>query len=399
MVVLTDRSIANPSVDEGFSKIGMELTMVEILKEKHHLLDLIQVAFIITDIHSKILYTNRYMGRLFGYPRGEMEGQRIRTLFLEEDLTYFLPNIIYLSLYKNGFEGEALLKQKDGTKIFVHLSTNSFKEEGELFLTFSLQEIQRLKKLEREKLEMERWTSLGMMVEEIAHQVRNPIVSIGGYAQLLLKVRSSSQKSKSYCDQILRETRRLERMIQRIEEYVLLPTPACQKENIQGVVETALQRFSEEAIEKRISFNLETGGLEGDGNLFIDRDLVIKALSHILDNSIEALTQRPLGKKRTTVNVALFENGERIGISISDRGEGIAKKNLRHIFEPFFSTRPDHVGLGLTFAKKAAEGHGGEMGVESRLKKGTTVTITFPKDRRRQVRRELISPEAMERRD
>jgi PAS domain S-box-containing protein len=377
----------------------MESTMVEILKERHHLLDLVQVAFIITDVHSKIVYTNRYMERLFGYPRGEMEGQRIRVLFLEEDLTYFLPNIIYLTLYKNGFEGEALLRQKEGTRIFVHLSTHSFKEEGEVFLTFSLQEIQRLKKLERERLEMERWSSLGMMVEEIAHQVRNPIVSIGGFAHRLLKVISPSQKSKSYCDQILRETRKLEKMIQRIEEYVLLPTPTCQKENIQKVVETALQRFSEKTIEKRISFNLETGGLEGDGILFIDGDLVMRALSHVLDNSIEALTQRPLGKKRMTVNVAFFGDGERVGISISDKGEGIAKKNLHHIFEPFFSTRPDRVGLGLTFAKKVIEEQGGKIGVESRLKRGTTITVTFPKDRRRQVRREMISPEAMERRD
>jgi len=381
------------------SKSGMESTMVDILKERHHLLDLVQVAFIITDVHSKIVYANRYMERLFGYPRGEMEGQRIRILFLEEDLTYFLPNIVYLTLYKNGFEGEALLKQKEGTRIFVHLSTHSFKEEGEVFLTFSLQEIQRLKKLERERLEMERWSSLGMMVEEIAHQVRNPIVSIGGYVHRLLKVVSPSQKSKSYCDQILRETRKLEKMIQRIEEYVLLPAPTCQKENIQKVVETALQRFSAEAIEKRISFNLETGGLEGDGNLFIDRDLVMRALSHVLGNSIEALTQRPLGKKRMTLNVALFGDGERVGISVSDKGEGISKKNLRHIFEPFFSTRPDRIGLGLTFAKKVVEEHGGEIGVESWLKRGTTVTITFPKDRRRQVRREMISPEAMERRD
>jgi signal transduction histidine kinase len=118
--------------------------------------------------------------------------------FLEEDLIYFLPNIIYLSLYKNGFEGEALLRQKNGAKVFVHLYTTTFKEEGEVFISFSFQEIQRLKKLERERLEMERWASLGMMVEEIAHQIRNPIVAIGGYTQRLLKTLSPLPKGKSY---------------------------------------------------------------------------------------------------------------------------------------------------------------------------------------------------------
>jgi PAS domain S-box-containing protein len=118
--------------------------MLEILKSRHHFLDLVQVAFILTDVHSKILYANRYTKRLFGYAKEEIEGERVRVLFLEEDLTYFLPNIIYLSLYKNGFEGEALLRQKDGAKVFVDLYTTIFNEGGEVFISFSFREIQRL---------------------------------------------------------------------------------------------------------------------------------------------------------------------------------------------------------------------------------------------------------------
>jgi PAS domain S-box-containing protein len=369
--------------------------MIEILKSRHPFLDLVQVAFILTDAHSKILYTNRYTERLFGYSREEMEGERMRLLFLEEDLTYFLPNIIYLSLYKNGFEGEALLRQKNGAKVFVHLYTTSFKEEGEVFISFSFQEIQRLKRLERERLEMERWASLGMMVEEIAHQIRNPIVAIGGYTQRLLKTLSPLPKGKSYLHQILQEARRLETMIQRVEEYVLIPKPTFQREKIQEVVETVLQKFSKEATEKGISLNLETGALEGEGEFFIDKELITKALFYILENSIEAVTQVPLGKKGRIVKLSLLGDGRSIGVSISDRGEGILKKNLDRVFEPFFSTRPDRVGLGLTYAKRVVEDQGGSIHVESHLKKGTTITFTFPKDRRRKLRREQLFPKAM----
>jgi PAS domain S-box-containing protein len=353
------------------------------------------VAFILTDAHSNILYTNRYTERLFGYSREEIEGERIRVLFLEEDLTYFLPNIIYLALYKNGFEGEALLRQKDGTKIFVHLYTNAFKEEGEVFISFSFQEIQRLKKLERERLEMERWASLGMMVEEIAHQVRNPIVAIAGYTQRILKTLGPSLKGKSYLHEILQETKRLETMMQRVEEYVLIPKPAFRREKLEEVVEAVLKTFSEEATEKGVSINLETGTLEGEGDFFVDSDLLGKALYHILENSTEAVTRMAKGKKGRTINVSLFGDGGNIGVTVSDRGEGIPKKNLERIFEPFFSTRPDRVGLGLTFVKKVVEEQGGNVRVESRLKRGTTITLTFPKDRRRVVRQERISPEAM----
>jgi signal transduction histidine kinase len=78
---------------------------------------------------------------------------------------------------------------------------------------------------------------------------------------------------------------------------------------------------------------------------------------------------------------------------LSRQGEGIPKKNLSHIFEPFFSTRPDRTGLGLTFVKKVMEKHGGRVEIESRLRKRTAVTLSFPRDRRRRVRREFLSPE------
>jgi signal transduction histidine kinase len=238
---------------------------------------------------------------------------------------------------------------------------------------------------------MERWASLGMMIEEIAHQIRNPIASIGGYVKRLSKTPPSLPSGSSYLNRIFQETQRLEAIIQRVEEYVLISRATVQREKVQDVIEAALQTFSIEATEKGISFSVETGSLEGDGYLFIDKGLVIKALCYILRNSMESIAKVPLEKKRKTVRVALSEDGENIEISISDKGEGISKKNLSHIFDPFFSTRPDCIGLGLTFVKKVLEEHGGRIRVESRLKSGTTATLTFPRDRRRRVRRELIS--------
>ena len=191
--------------------------MVEILKTKQLLFDSIQTAFVITDVHSKILYANQMVESFFGYRPKDLEGQRIRVLFFEEDLIYFLPNILYLTLYKKGFDGEALMKQKDGKKIFIHLLSASFNEGEEVFLTFALQEIQRIKNLEKEKAEMEHWAGLGRIVQGVAHQFRNPVASIGGYANRLTKVLSPDAKGRSYLDQILEKTGRLESILQRVE--------------------------------------------------------------------------------------------------------------------------------------------------------------------------------------
>ena len=245
---------------------------MKVIKGRHNLLDSVQIGFILTDPHSRILYANRQAEALFGYRRDGLKGHRLRALFLHEDLTFLLPNIIYLTLYQSGFTGEALLKQRDGTKIFVDISTSSFKEDGEVLLAFSFQEIQRLKILEKQKMEMVRWASLGMMMEEIAHQIRNPIVSIGGYAQRVLKSmpRSLSEKGKSYFNHILHEAKHLETMIERMEEYILLRKPVFQKRRIQEVVEAALLSFSRGRADENISIKLEEGAVKPDGVLFLD---------------------------------------------------------------------------------------------------------------------------------
>ena len=367
--------------------------MVEILKSQRQLLDFAQVAFVVTDVHSKIAYANRFAERLFGYQRHEMEGQRVRILFLEGDLTYFLPNIVYLTLYKTGFEGEGLLKQREGKKVFVHISTASFREGGEVFLTFSFHEIQRLKNLEREKTEMERWANLGLMVQEITHRIKAPVLSLRGSAKRLMKRSPSEVRSHGDLGRISRETQRLESMIQGVEEYVLISRPAFAKENVREVVEAAIQAGSQGASRKGIVFSLDTGNIEGDEFFFVDRELAVKALSGILRNSTEGLEKAGPGSKK--VKVSLFADEENIGISISDKGEGILKKDLSYIFKPFFSTRPGHVGLGLTFAKMVAAEHGGEIRAQSQRKKGTSVTLVFARDRRRKVRRELLSSEIL----
>ena len=343
--------------------------MAETSKSRHPFLDFIQAAFVLTDVHGRILYTNRYTENLFGYPKEEIEGQRIRTFFFTEDLKYFLPNIVYLAVYKAGFEGDGLLRQKNGKGIFIHLSAASFKEGGETFLAFSFQEIQRLKRLEREKLELSHRASLGMMVEEMAHQIRNPISSIGGYAQRLMKASVSSQKAEIYLARILHETKRLEMMIQRMEELVKIPRPVFQKEKVLEVVEKTLQNVSKEEKAKGVSLNLEEGSLGGEECFYIDKDLITRALSHILENSIESVKQGRRKRDRMRIRVCLACNAESIEVSVLDRGEGISKKDLCRICEPFFSKRPERAGLGLPFVKRVMEDHGGKIRIDSRDRK------------------------------
>ncbi len=369
--------------------------MGEILKGSNKLLDSIPTTFLFTDAHSRILYASRKTESFFGYDREELQGQRMRVLFLDEDLVYFCPNIIYLTLYKNGFDGEALLRRKDGKKIFVHIFSTAFREEGEIFLSFVFQEIQRMKFLEKQRSEVERWATLGRMVEGIAHQFRNPIASIGGFTQRLLKKGTPSSPNRLTINRILKEAKRLEMILQRVEEYVRLPQPIFERQEIQEVVKAASQSLAQTSLAQGMMIRLDAGGVSGEGSVFIDRGLVTHALGQVLENSLEAIRNLPQKKQKGSVEITLFDNEENVGVTVTDRGHGIAKKNLGLIFEPFFTTQPQKVGLGLTLARKVMEDHGGKILVDSRLGRGSTVTLLFPKDRRRKLRRESILPEPM----
>jgi PAS domain S-box-containing protein len=368
--------------------------MAEILKKGHRFLGAVPATFLLTDVHSRILYVNSQTETFFGYSREEMKGERVRILFLEEDLIHFLPNIIYLTRYKDGFDGEALLRRKDGKKIFVHLFTSAFAEGGETFLSFGFQEIQRLKLLERERLEAERWAGLGHMVAEIAHQFSNPIASIGGYSKRILKGSSPSPKSKGYLGQILQETGRMETVIRRVEELVRVPRPELQRDNIQAFAEEAFRSLSDKAAKLGITLRINLKDLRGDGEFFVDRQLLFRVLDHLLENSYEAILSIPAKSRKRIIDISLKDDGENIGLTVTDWGKGIAKKDIGLIFDPFFTTHPERVGLGLTFVWRVMEEHGGSVRVNSTSNHGTTISLTLPKDRRRRIRRESIAPEA-----
>jgi PAS domain-containing protein len=138
--------------------------MAETLKGRPKLLDSIPASFILTDIHTRILYVNQQAEIFFGYAKEELEGERLRFLFLEEDLLFFLPNIVFMTRYKKGFEGEVLLRQKAHHTLSISPPLLSRKERASI----SFQEIQRVKVLRGKSW---KW-KMGhrRMVEEISHQ-------------------------------------------------------------------------------------------------------------------------------------------------------------------------------------------------------------------------------------
>ena len=348
-------------------------------------MDLIEDAIVITDTSGTIDYLNRKARDLFGYGEKASVGKSIGILFLPDDLTHFLPNILRKTQVEGRYEGENLLRRRDDTRVFVRIISSRSRSYGdENWIVFTIQDITKLKELERNYYESQRLASLGRMVEEIAHKIKNPVVSIGGFARRISKTIPSVDQLL-YFKRIEHEIRRLEGIINQVQNFATLREPAHKSQDIREVVEAALESISVDASQRRVAIDFRVEEPSWNPMAFIDGPLLSKALSHILDNAIEAIDGEG------SIHVRLFPKDDVIGIEISDSGCGIPEKSLGAIFDPFFSTKPGKVGIGLATTHRIISEQGGTIQVVSQQGQGTRFSIFLPKERRRKIRTQRLS--------
>jgi len=351
----------------------------------HGVIDLVADAIIITDTSGTIGYLNKKAWGLFGYGEKASLGESIGMLFLPDDLIHFLPNILRKTQVEGGYEGENLLRRKDNTRVFVRMATSLYGGDGnEQWIVFTIQDITKLKELERNYYESERLAGLGRMGEEIAHKIRNPIVSIGGFARRISRTISQGDQVE-YFKRIEQEISRLEGIMDQVQNFTTLPKPTYKKESVRKVIEASLESVSANASQNRVAIDFKVEEPSWDPLVFIDGPLLTRALSHILDNAIEAIDGEG------SIRVKLFPKDDLVGIEISDSGCGIPQKNLGAIFEPFFSTKPGRVGIGLATTHRIIREQGGTMRVASHHGKGTRFSISLPTERRRKIRTQRLS--------
>ncbi len=352
----------------------------------HQAIDLIQDAIYITDALGTIHCLNKKARKLFGYGVKASIGKSIGMLFLPDDLHYFLPNILKKTQAGDGYEGENLLLDRNNTRVFVKLATSLHRDKNrdEEWIVFTIQDITKLKELERNYYESQRLASLGRMVEEIAHKIRNPVVSIGGFAKRISR-RVSQGNQLQYFKMIEKEIRHLEGIIDQVQNFATLPKSVYERQDIKKIIEASLEPISAYASQKRVVIDFEVDKPKWSSTAFIDGGLLARALRYILDNAIEAIDGEG------SIHVRLFSKGNFIGIEISDSGCGIPEEHLGAIFDPFFSTKQGRVGISLATAYRIIKEQGGTIQASSQQGRGARFTIFLPKERRRKIRTQLLS--------
>jgi len=224
---------------------------------------------------------------------------------------------------------------------------------------------------------------LGRFTSAVAHDLRNPLAAIGAGVQYLAKAGSRSAEQEETFGMILAEVRRLDRLLGDFCDAGRPPRLNIGAHDARRLASRAAAAAADVLKERDVGVTLE---LEpGLPELTVDRERLQRLLVHLLWNAAEASPRggsvllRARDASLVPSNDLLSESAAyAVLIEVIDVGEGIAPEHEPRIFEPFFSTKPGHRGLGLPVCQMIAEAHSGALRVESEPGSGTVVSLLLP---------------------
>jgi signal transduction histidine kinase len=228
-----------------------------------------------------------------------------------------------------------------------------------------------LKTTQEQLLQSEWLAALGRLSQGVAHEVRNPVMVIGGFARRMRKqVDDLSQEGKTL-DIILEETERLEHMVTAIEEFSRMRPPVLEELSLGDLFAKVLNQFEPQFLAHRIE--VPPPGLEDNAAVLADGELMEQVLRNVIQNAVDA---QPNGGM---LEVGLTPEAQWVTITVRDHGVGIPPETLPTVFEPFVTSKTRGSGLGLTAVHRIVREHGGDVRIDSEPGLGTEVRIRLPR--------------------
>jgi signal transduction histidine kinase len=229
--------------------------------------------------------------------------------------------------------------------------------------------VERERAKHRALIQAESLAAVGRTVSEIAHDMKTPLMAIGGFTTQVLRCLSPDDPKYGKLEIAVKQTARLEAMVRELLDFGKpLELNRC-KVDLNEILQEALALSQPLADQKQV--NLKTDLYPSAPELMLDSQRVLKVLVNLITNAVQV---SPVGEE---VWVRTRSDNGAVFLEVSDRGSGIKQKDKGMVFRPFFSTKEDGTGLGLAVSKKIVETHGGKIGFYQNSPKGTTFTISF----------------------
>ena len=234
-----------------------------------------------------------------------------------------------------------------------------------------IRDITEIRHLQQIASRQDRLQELGEMAASVAHEIRNPLGGIEGFASLLKRDLKDSPKMQEMAQYIVEGSQTLNKLVTNILNYSRPISIQLEPTLLSTLINSTLSLIqADKNYKENIIFNFTSP--DNEKKISLDPQLFKLALINLLINATQAM---PDGGK---ISITLLEKKGQAILEVSDSGEGIPPKNLEKIFSPFFTTKETGNGFGLSEVYKLVQAHGGLIEAKSQLKIGTTFTIKLP---------------------
>jgi two-component system sensor histidine kinase HydH len=225
--------------------------------------------------------------------------------------------------------------------------------------------------LRREVARSQRLASVGRLAAGVAHEIRNPLSSIKGFATYFKERYPDRPEDQRTADVMIQEVDRLNRVVGQLLEFARPISIEAKQISLEALLKDAVRLIEDQAAEKNISVKIHKNAQID--SVWGDPDRINQILLNLFLNAIDAMENGG----ELYLEISTNNSGE-ICIAVSDTGSGISPQHLSRIFDPYFTTKSTGTGLGLAIAHNIAEAMGGKIYVESQKNRGTTFTVTLP---------------------
>jgi two-component system, LuxR family, sensor kinase FixL len=351
------------------------------------ILDTVPDAIIVIDERGLIEEFSPAAERLFGYDGAEVRGRNVSTLmpspYRERHDTY-MRNYLTTGIRKIIGIGRIVVGQrKDGTTFPMELAVGEAQIGSRRVFTGFVRDLterqateKRLQDIQAELLHVSRLSAMGQMASALAHELNQPLTAILNYvraARRLLETEGgASPKTLEAMDKAVAQTTRAGQIIRRLRDFVEKGQSQRTPDNLNKTIEeaAALALVGAKEADVRVTLDLSPSVPE----VLIDRIQIQQVLLNLIRNSIEAMA---LTERRELVIRSAPADGM-AEVAVSDSGPGLAEPVAAQLFQPFITTKPQGMGLGLSISRSIVDAHGGRISAETNEAGGVTFRFTVP---------------------
>jgi len=333
-----------------------------------NVLESIPVGLVTLDDNDRVVSSNKMTEEILGSSLEDLRGASINEAFPECQIK---PSDICNTILDYSTE----CCTEDGRKVPLEIGGSTLKNDtGEdIGTVLVIRDMSLIREMEQQLERSRRMAALGKMATGIAHEIRNPLGTLRGFAHYFGSQEGATEESQGYAELMKSEVDRLNRNISGLLQFARPREPNIIDINLDELISKTVTLMESDFSKQTLNFHWQCNtGI----TLEADPDLILQVLLNLLKNSILAT---PSGGE---VSLGATETEQWIRISVTDNGMGMSEQECEKMFDPFFTTRKTGTGLGLAVSHQLIEQHNGTFEVKTDLDVGTTVTIILPKIKR-----------------